>query len=341
MHTHRKCVCLYLYLMKKSLYLLLAAVLFVGCHRDEKTDEPVAGPFVFFETRVGEAGTLPQRDGEAFGVFGYLSSEDTLTNVFSDYEDRIAKVAWNAEDQAFSYEKLVEWSEGTYSFYAYYPYAYRNQDRLAVIENERSNTLHFVQPCELDEMTDFMTASVGAVSRTLEPVRLQFVPHLFCVDVVIINEDDMDSATPGITVLDAEIDFVGVPQSLDFDFESNGCDMSKETVRINADLFTASSGFHLGSGMEYNFTKELGSSFFLIPAKGIKYSIAIEYVGEDGEADIYTYPEDSDWAELGDVVKAGGHYAIVINASSNTAHIFSASLVSDWEEKVDINNDFN
>ena len=57
--------------MTKSLYLLLAAVLFVGCHRDEKTDEPVTGPFVFFETRVGEAGTLPQRDGEAFGVFGY------------------------------------------------------------------------------------------------------------------------------------------------------------------------------------------------------------------------------------------------------------------------------
>jgi hypothetical protein len=64
-------------------------------------------------------------------------------------------------------------------------------------------------------------------------------------------------------------------------------------------------------------------------------------VGEDGEADIYTYPEDSDWAELGDVVKAGERYAIVINASSNNAQIFTASLMSDWEEKVDVNNDFN
>ena len=50
--------------MKKSLYLLLAAVLLVSCHKDKKTDESVTGPFVFFEARVGEAGTLPQRDGE-------------------------------------------------------------------------------------------------------------------------------------------------------------------------------------------------------------------------------------------------------------------------------------
>ena len=32
----------------------------VSCHKDKKTDEPVTGPFVFFEARVGEAGTLPQ-----------------------------------------------------------------------------------------------------------------------------------------------------------------------------------------------------------------------------------------------------------------------------------------
>ena len=340
MHTHRRCVCLYFYPMKKSLYLLLAAVLFVGCHRDEKTDEPV-GPFVFFETRVGETGTLPQREGEAFGVFGYHFNEDTLTNVFEDYGDRIAKVAWDAEDQAFSYENLVKWSEGTYSFYAYYPYAYKNQDRLAVVENEGSNTLHFVQPCELDDMVDLMTASVESMTRTLESVRLQFKPQLFSVDVVIANHDDMDSEAPGITILDAEIDFVGVPQSLDYDFEGSRCTVSAETVRINEDLFTASEDFYLGTGMEYNFTKELGNSFMLIPSDGIKYSIAIEYMGEDGESDIYTYPEDSDWASLGNVAKAGEHYAIVINTSSGTSHPFTASLVADWEEKVDIDNDFN
>lgn len=326
--------------MKKSLYLLLAAVLLVSCHRDEKTDEPV-GPFVFFETRVGETGTLPQREGEAFGVFGYHSYEDTLTNVFADYSDRIAKVAWDTEDQVFSYENLVKWSEGTYSFYAYYPYAYKNQDRLTIAENEGRNILHFVQPCELDDMVDLMTASVESVTRTQESVRLQFRPQLFSVDVVIANQDDIDSGTPGITILDAEIDFVGVPQSLDYDFEGNRCTVSTETVQLNVDLFTASEDFYLGTGKEYNFTKELGHSFLFIPTAGIKYSIAIEYMREDGESDIYTYPEDSDWAALGNVAKAGEHYAIVINASSSTSYQFTASLVADWEEKVDIDNDFN
>ena len=340
MHTHRRCVCLYFYPMKKLLYLLLAAALFVSCHRDEKTDEPV-GPFVFFETRVGETGVLPQREGEAFGVFGYHFYEDTLANVFADYDDRIAKVAWNTQEQAFSYEKLVKWSEGTYSFYAFYPYAYKNQERLAAVANDGLNTLHFVQPCELDDMVDLMTASVESVTRTLEPVRLRFEPLLFGVDVVIANQDDMDTDAPGITILDAEIDFIGVPQSLDYDFDGNRCTISSETVSINADLFTASEDLHLGVGMEYNFTKELGHSFLFIPTDGIKYSSAIEYMGEDGESDIYTYPEDSDWASLGDVAKAGGHYAIVINTSSGTSHPFTASLVADWEEKVDIDNDFN
>lgn len=326
--------------MKKSLYLLLVAALFVGCNRDKKKDEPT-GPFIFFETRVGETGTLPQHEGEVFGVFGYHSSEESLSNVFTGYDDRIAEVAWDAEAGAFAYEKLAKWSDGTYSFYAYYPYAYKNQVRLAVIDNVRYKTLQFVQPCELDEMVNLMTASAEAVAKTPDAVKLNFESRLFAVDVVIANHDDMDAATPGITIIDAEIDFIGVPQSMEFDIDGTGGSVSPETVSINADLFAGSDGFDLTAGKEYNFTKEMGSSFYLIPDEGIKYSLAIEYIDEEGETDIYTYPEDGDWASLDGVVEAGGRYAIVLNTSSGTPYPFTASLVADWEDKVDIDNDFN
>ncbi|MBR0321494.1 MAG: fimbrillin family protein [Bacteroidales bacterium] len=326
--------------MKKALYLLLVAALFVGCNRDKKKDEPT-GPFIFFETRVGESGNLPQREGEAFGVFGYHSSEESLSNVFTGYDDRIAQVAWDAEAGAFAYEKLVKWSGGTYSFYAYYPYAYKNQVRLTVVDNVRYKTLQFVQPCELDEMVDLMTASAELVAKTPEPVRLQFESKLFAVDVVIANYDEMSTSVPGLTIVDAEIDFTGVPQSMEFDIDGTGSNISPETVDINADLYAGSEGFELTPGKEYSFTKEMGNSFYLIPDAGIKYSLAIEYIDEEGERDIYTYPEDGDWASLDDFVKAGGRYAILIDTSSGTPYPFKATLVADWEDKVDIDNDFN
>ena len=325
--------------MKKSLYILMLAALFVGCRRDGKDEQ--AGPLVFFETRVGETGTLPQREGEAFGVFGYHSSDESLAHVFTGYDDNIAKVAWNADDGAFSYDKLARWSDGTYSFYAYYPYAYKNQERLAVIDNVRHKTLHFVQPVELDDMVDLMTASAEAVVKTPESVRLQFDSRLFGVDVVIASYDDMNLDTPAVTILDVEIDFIDVPQSLDLDIDGTGYTAADEKVDINADLLASSEGLLLEAGMEYNFTKESGNSFFLIPDEGIKYSIAIEYIDEEGETDVYTYPEDGDWASFEDVVAPGERYTIVLNSSSGTSYPFTASLVADWEDKVDIDNDFN
>ncbi len=317
----------------------MLAALFVGCRRDGKDEQ--AGPLVFFETRVGETGTLPQREGEAFGVFGYHSSDESLAHVFTGYDDNIAKVAWNADDGAFSYDKLARWSDGTYSFYAYYPYAYKNQERLAVIDNVRHKTLHFVQPVELDDMVDLMTASAEAVVKTPESVRLQFDSRLFGVDVVIASYDDMNLDTPAVTILDVEIDFIDVPQSLDLDIDGTGYTAAAEKVDINADLLASSEGLLLEAGMEYNFTKESGNSFFLIPDEGIKYSIAIEYIDEEGETDVYTYPEDGDWASFEDVVAPGERYTIVLNSSSGTSYPFTASLVADWEDKVDIDNDFN
>ena len=118
----------------------------------------------------------------------------------------------------------------------------------------------------------------------------------------------------------------------------NGVDLP---VDINADLYAGSEGFELTPGKEYSFTKEMGNSFYLIPDAGIKYSLAIEYIDEEGERDIYTYPEDGDWASLDDFVKAGGRYAILIDTSSGTPYPFKATLVADWEDKVDIDNDFN
>lgn len=326
--------------MKKALYLLLVAALFVGCNRDGKKGGST-GACIFFETRTGETDTLPQQEGEAFGVFGYYSLGESLNNVFSGYDDRIAKVSWDAADEVFSYDKLARWTDGTYSFYAYYPYSYRNQERIEIVDNVRYKTLQFVQPCELEDMVDLMTASVESVTKSSEPVRLQFESRLFSVDVVLANHDDMNEATPGITILNAEIDFVGVPESMEFDIDGTGIMVSEETVDINADLLPSSSGILLEAGMEYNLTKEYGNSFRFIPDEGIKCSLAIEYVDPEGETDIYTYPEDGDWASFADVMAAGGKYTIVINTSRGASYPFTASLVADWEEEVDVDNDFN
>ena len=326
--------------MKKLLYILLVAALCTACNRDKKKEEPT-GPFIFFEILVGETGTLPQQEGEAFGVFGYRHAEESLNNVFTDYDDKIAQVSWDAEDGVFAYSRLAKWSEGTYSFYAYYPYGYRNSERLTVIDNARYKTLQFVQPCELDDMVDLMTASAESVFKTPDPVRLQFKSRLFGVDVVIVNNDNPNSGAKSVTVLGAQIDFSGVPQSLEFDIDGTGYNVSSETVTINADLYSASQALELEAGNEYSFTKELGNSFYFIPAEDIKYSFAVEYVNEDGEADIYTYPENGVWATFGKVVEAGAKYAIVIDSSNGTPYPFTASLVADWEEKVDIDNDFN
>lgn len=326
--------------MKKFLYLLLLAALFAGCNRDRKKEDPT-GPYIFFETLVGETGTLPQQEGEAFGVFGYCQTEESLNNVFTGYDDKIAKVSWDAEDGAFAYDKLARWTEGTYSFYAYYPYVYRNSERLAVIDNARYKTLQFVQPCELDDMVDLMTASTESVTKTPDPVRLQFESRLFGVDVVIVNNDDAASGARTITVLGAQIGFSGVPQSVEFDIDGTGYNLSSETVTLNADLYPSMPALELESGKEYSFTKELGNSFYFIPDEGIKYSFSIEYINEDGEADKYTYPESGDWATFGKVVEAGAKYTIVIDTSNGTPYPFTASLVADWEEIVDIDNDFN
>ena len=326
--------------MKKTLYLLLVAALFVGCNRDKKKEEPT-GPYIFFETRVGETGTLPQIEGEAFGVFGYYSVGESLNNVFTGYDDRIAKVCWDAEDGTFAYDKLVKWAEGTYSFYAYYPYAYRNQERLAVIDDVRSKTLMFSQPSELEDMVDFMTASAESVVRSPEPVRLQFEKKLFKVDVVIANGEEGESSSKDFTILDAVIYFTGVPQSLECDIDGTDVKNSTETMDIESDLYPSSAEYLLESGKKYNFTKEIGNSFRLIPDKNIKYSLSIEYMDEYGEPNIYTYPEDTEWASFGSAVKAGGEYAIVINRSKGTLFPFTATLVKDWEDEVDIDNDFN
>ena len=319
---------------------MLVAALFMGCNRDKKKEEPT-GPYIFFETQVGETGTLPQQEGEAFGVFGYYSVGESLNNVFTGYDDKIAKVSWRSEDRAYAYDKLAKWSEGTYSFYAYYPYAYRNQERLTVVDDVRSKTLKFSQPSELEEMVNFMTASVESVVRSAEPVRFQFEPKLFKVDVVVANGEEGESSSKDFTILDAVIYFTEVPQSLECDIDGTDVKVSVETMDIEADLYLSSTEYLLESGKKYNFTKEIGNSFRLIPDKNIKYSLSIEYMDEYGEPNIYTYPEDKEWASFGSTVKAGGEYTIVINRSKGTLYPFTSELVVDWEDEVDIDNDFN
>lgn len=313
----------------------------MSCDRDGKNDGPAAGPVIFFEARSSESGTLPQKEDDSFGVFGYYSSGESLNNVFTGYDDKIAKVVWDAEEKLYVYENLATWSEGTYSFYAYYPYEYKNGERIAVADKVRYKTLQFVQPNELSEMVDLMTASVEAATKSAEPVRLQFRSRLFGVDVVIANHDDVTAWNPGITVLGAEVRFKDVPASLEFDIDGTGYDLSSDRVEIVSELLEESAGLRLEPGEEHHFTRELGSSFLLIPSENIKYSLSLEYVGADGETYEYRYPEDEEWASFGDVMKESGKYTLVINTALGTPYEFTASLVADWEDRVDVDNDFN
>lgn len=325
-------------MMKKVLFLLFVTAVFAGCSK-EKSDSQT-GPYIFFETKVGEKGTLPQSEGETFGVTGYCTAGESLTKVFGGYDDKVAKVSWNAEDGAFVYDKLASWGAGEYSFYAYYPYYYNDRSRISVIDNMRSMTLKFLQPDSLDEMVNLMTASAENLTKTPQAVKLPFQSRLFGVDVVVRNDDDAASGNAGIAIDKARITFKSVPQSLEIELDGADYLPSEQVVEIHTDLLEGTTGFLLEPGAEYNFTQEAGNSFYLIPDKDIMYSVTLEYTDPLGEAEVYTYPEDGSWAQFGEDIQAGKRYAIVLSTSLGAPYDFSA-VVEDWEETVDIEIELN
>lgn len=342
LYLHTQNMCVYFLklsdLMRKALYLLLVAAFFVGCSKEKK--EEVTGPYIFFETKVGDKGTLPQGEGETFGVAGYFAAGESLNKVFVDYDDKVAKVSWNAEDGAFTYDRLASWTDGTYSFYAYYPYYYKDRSRISVIDDMRSMTLKFIQPDSLEDMVDFMTASVEDLTKTPQAVTLPFKSRLFGVDVIVRNDDDAASGNAGIVIDKAEITFMSVPQSLELELDGKDYFQSEQTIDIYADLLEGTTGFLLEPGADYNFTEELGNSFFLIPEQSIKYAVTLEYTDPSGETNVYTYPEDGGWAQFGENMEAGKRYAIVLATTLGSPYDFSAS-VEDWEETVDIEIELN
>lgn len=324
--------------MRKVLYILLAAAVFSGCAKDNKNGS--TEPYIFFETKLGDKGTLPQSEGEAFGVIGYCADGESLTKVFSGYDDKVAKVSWDAEAGAFVYDKLASWGDGEYSFYAYYPYHYKDHSRISVIDNMRSMTLKFIQPDRLEDMVNLMTASVENQSKTPKSVTLPFQSRLFGVDVVVRNDDDAFSGNVGIMIDKARIYFRSVPHSLRQGLDASEFVPSEQTLEINADLLEGTTGFLLEPGAVYNFTEEAGNSFYLIPDEDITYSVSLEYTDSRGEAKVYNYPEDGSWARFGDDIQAGKRYAVVLSTSVDTPYDFSA-VVEDWEETVDIEIELN
>jgi len=360
--------------MKKIYYIFLITVaLLSGCGKHSAfpggDEGSLSDSYIFFDADVVSTKgtlisgiTLPSEvEKSRFGVFGYREDGSQIFNMYygspatgqlASAFDNVAVMYRQAAGGAFYYDALTLWTKGRHSFYAYFPYTDSPSEVLPAISVASSATsrpsLTYVQPTELDKMTDILTAATLnklSTDADAQPVQLKFEHRLFAFDVILKN---LQSASArGLRVKSASVEFTDVISGATLYFE-DGAD-----VDLYADLslgaathapfthtFLTAEAPTLEipapaagqQSVEHNFNAT--SSFLFLPCPSLKVKFTMTFINAWDEVCEYVTDVLAIAPEGG--LLPGHKYDLVIRMLDNGMDLTFTPEIKEWESFEDI-----
>lgn len=371
--------------MKNIYYIFLPIILLVsGCAEDSQPlPEEILGTdsYIFFDPEIMTTrGTLisgirlpSEVEKSRFGVFGHREDGSQIFNMYygspatgqlASAFDNVAVMYRQAAGGAFYYDALTLWTKGRHSFFAYFPYTDSPSEVLPAISVASSATsrpsLTYVQPTELDKMTDILTAATLnklSTDADAQPVQLKFEHRLFAFDVILKN---LQSASArGIRVKSASVEFTDVISGATLYFEDGAdedlyADLSLGAathapfthtfLTADAPILEVPAPVAGQQAVEHNFNAT--SSFLFLPCPSLKVKFTMTFINAWNEVCEYV---KNVTIEPEGAFLPGHRYALVINKKDNGREIeFEASLrlVYDsegnhWDSSPEIDIEFN
>lgn len=373
--------------MKKIFYILLTAIVLIpGCGKYSSSPGPElddkSGAYIFFDPEViNTKGTLisgitlpPKVEESRFGVFGYREDGSQIFNMYhgspatgqlASAFNNVAVMYRQDAGGAFYYDALTLWTKGRHSFFAYFPYTDSPSEVLPAISVASSATsrpsLTYVQPTELDKMTDVLTAATLnklSTDSDSQPVQLKFEHRLFAFDVILKN---LQSASArGLRVKRASVEFTDVISGATLYFEDGADEDLYADLSLGAATHTPFTHTFLTAeaptleipapaadqkAVEHNFNAT--SSFLFLPCPSLKVKFTMTFLNAWNEECVFDTDVVTIAPEGG--LLPGYKYDLVINKKDNGEYIeFEASLrlVYDsegnhWDSSPEIDIEFN
>lgn len=258
--------------MKRIVNILFAAVAllgFVACEDEigQGTENPPIyipeNGYIFFDSEVKTRGTLIENTlPYDFGVVGYKYSGTNWTgykakakpNVFVDNGTPMDNetVVWDGTSH--NYEPLVEWTEDTYAFFAYYPAT------MPVSGKDYEGTPYLTYNVDRNDPTklvDVMTSSVIGTSAAVKSVSFHMKHRLSAVSLYarsyvrksVFEELKNTDTEVYVKITDVDVKFNGIS----YDSAKIPLDDSEKIIRTLAGV----------ASLEYNdFTNDTVLEYF-------------------------------------------------------------------------------
>lgn len=300
--------------MKRIYYILPIIAIICCCDRHESLDPEVDSPrsYIFFDTKVVQTKAsenlitaLPVSTGTAFYIFGYRS--DNTTHIFDAYSEgdnspfnNVGVVYRSARNSPFKYDRLVLWGGGDHTFYAFHDgtekenrYTSFEYGAITGVSDEQAKKAYvsYVQPRELTQMKDILTATTTASSPG-SSVMLAFNHRLFALDVVLCNGQIISKKA--MTIKDAKVEISNIPVRANIMFDGS-YEVSEEKCTISYDF--TDEGFEIkapgGSPREHNLNEENADeySFLFIPCNSLQVRFECTIVDSWEQEVTIVYPE--------------------------------------------------
>ena len=356
--------------MKKIFYILLTAIVLIpGCGKYSSSPGPEfddqSGAYIFFDPEViNTKGTListetlpAEPDASAFGVFGVRENGEQIFNMYAATPsgqqiessfDNVAVMYRPEVNSAFIYDALALWTKGKHSFYAYYPYDNPKTDVITEIQTSSRPYITYIQPIELDEMVDVMTAAAlekTSADEDAQPVKLNFNHRLFAFDIIINNKQSESSRN--LRVLNSTVEFINVAAGANLYFDDGsdedttadimlGSEMHQMITHTFADPVTIEAPVEDESLVEYNYNET--SSFLFLPCEELQVVFTMTFLN--------AWDEECSFEVSNTIIPAGGFlpghkYALVINKSDHGQEMVFTTSVRQWDSFDDIDIEFH
>jgi hypothetical protein len=306
--------------------------------------------------------TLPSEvEKSRFGVFGYREDGSQIFNMYhgspatgqlASAFNNVAVMYRQDAGGAFYYDALTLWTKGRHSFFAYFPYTDSPSEVLPAISVASSATsrpsLSYVQPTQLDKMTDVLTAATLnklSTDSDSQPVQLKFEHRLFAFDVILKN---LQSASArGLRVKRASVEFTDVISGATLYFEDGADEDLYADLSLGAATHTPFTHTFLTAeaptleipapaadqkAVEHNFNAT--SSFLFLPCPSLKVKFTMTFLNAWNEECVFDTDVVTIAPEGG--LLPGHKYDLVIRMQDNGMDLTFTPEIKEWESFEDI-----
>lgn len=318
--------------------LLIASVLTVACEKYTRENEipGLDNSYIFFEPSVNVSVDTKAviADGETLPTseFGVLGNYNDGTQIFSKYDNNVARVYKREGSELYSYDHLAQWKDGSsyHSFYAFYPYFLPSYTTLTT-QNATIPYINYTQPTKLNEMVDILTATKTA--KKDNTVNLEFKHHLWWLSIKI------NSSINSVKIKSVKLTLKN--------FHSSGTLKLDGTTTCNTQLSNGVFILHkeedvpieIASGESYD---DFMPMLFLpiVESGKLQYKLEIVFANSDH---IYTYPEqptsgEESFASANIKFESGKKYTITVDKKFTGLNLNITR--EDWTSK-EVNHEFN